>query len=400
MSKRTLPDELRSVLLAHALEAPEAAPTVRRVLSATVAPEELEPTSRRRWLLGPLLAVATVLLLSGLITGGIVLGQHSGQNTAGKANAGPGGVNAVISQGHPNGSAGGQVNGLASNVPASRPPASFPPRNNIAPGEAGGVPPNPPPPTGLNCGRLLPGSRLDVGSAAKARLTGMNQDLYLYDFRCVLASGRRSASTVAVYAQAHGMVQLRAVLIPAERGGSVDFVGSDDRALVVQLMDPVGNLVREDFTTGDGTHFGHRLDQLAPGCAPSDLTARIVPAEGASPVEGPQPYAVQLTKHSDGLCVVAGYLTVTSSDDSRARAVPTLRGPAGGTGSEVAEIVQLARGTTVAAMIEPSGRPGCAVSTAVTVTLPGGQPLGVLPAGIPLCGAQVHPIVPNDRGSD
>jgi hypothetical protein len=51
-------------------------------------------------------------------------------------------------------------------------------------------------------------------------------------------------------------------------------------------------------------------------------------------------------------------------------------------------------------MIEPSGRPGCAVSTAVTVTLPGGQPLGVLPAGIPLCGAQVHPIVPNDRGSD
>src|SRR3954447_10896584 len=98
MSKRTLPDELRSVLLAHALEAPEAAPTVRRVLSATVAPEELEPTSRRRWLLGPLLAVATVLLLSGVIAGGVVLGQHqhSGQTSAEKANAGPGEVNAVI----------------------------------------------------------------------------------------------------------------------------------------------------------------------------------------------------------------------------------------------------------------------------------------------------------------
>jgi hypothetical protein len=98
--------------------------------------------------------------------------------------------------------------------------------------------------------------------------------------------------------------------------------------------------------------------------------------------------------------VVAGYLSVTSSDDSRVRAVPTLRGLAGGTGSEVPEIVQLARGTTVSAMIEPSGRPGCAVSDAVTVALPAGQPLGVLPAGIALCGAQVHPIVPNDRGSD
>jgi hypothetical protein len=402
MSKRTLPDELRSVLLAHAMEAPEAAPTVRRVLSATVAPEELEPTSRRRWLLGPLLAVAAVLLLSGLIAGVVALDQHaqSGRTSAEKANAGPGDVNAVISQGQANGSTGGQLNGLGSNVPASRPPASLPPRNNIAPGEAGGVPPNPPPPAGLNCGRLQPGSRLDIGSAAKARLAGMNQDLYLYDFRCVLASGRRSASTVAVYAQVRGVVQQRAVLIAADRGGLVDFVGSDDRTLVVQLMDPAGNLVREDFTTSDGTHFSHRVDQLAPGCTPSDLTARIAPADSVSSVEGPQPYAVQLTKHSDGLCVLAGYLTVTSSDDSRSRAVPTLRGTAGGTGSEVPEIVQLARGTTVAAMIEASSRPGCAVSNAVAVALPGGLPLGVLPAGIALCGAQVHPIVPNDRGSD
>ena len=37
MSKRTLPDELRSVLLAHALQAPDPADTVRRVLAATVA---------------------------------------------------------------------------------------------------------------------------------------------------------------------------------------------------------------------------------------------------------------------------------------------------------------------------------------------------------------------------
>jgi hypothetical protein len=402
MSKRTLPDELRSVLLAHALEAPEAAPTVRRVLSETVAPEELEQPSRRRWLLGPLIAVATVLLVSGLIAGGAKLFQnhHSGQTSADKANAGPGNVNAVISQAQVNGSTGSQVNGLGSNSPSGRPSVSFPPRNNIAPGEAGGVPPNPPPPAGLNCERLLPGSRLDIGTAAKAHLQRLNQDVFVYDFRCVRTSGQRSASTVAVYAQSGGKVQLRTVLIDASRGGLVDFVGSDDLSLVVQLMDPQHNLVREYFTTKDGTHFARQVQQQAPGCLPSDLTARIVRVDSISPDETQQPYAVQLTKHTDGLCVVSGYLTVTASEDSRIRAVPTLRGVAGGTGAEVPELVELARGTTVAAVIEQSSRQSCVASSAVTVGLPGGQLLGVLPADIPLCGAQVHPIVPNERGSD
>jgi hypothetical protein len=313
-------------------------------------------------------------------------------------------VNAVISRGQSNGQAngstGGQVNGLGSNAPTSRPPLALPPRNNIAPGEAGGVPPNPPTPPGLNCERLLPGSRLDIGTAAKAHLQRANQDVFVYDFRCVRTNGQRSASTVAVYAQVGGKVQLRTVLIDASQGALVDYVGSDDRSLVVQLMDPQRNLIREDFTTRDGTHFDRQVQQQAPGCAPSDLTARIVAVDSISSDTTLQPYAVQLTKHSDGLCVVSGYLTVAASDDSRIRAVPTMRGVLGGTGAEVPELVELARGTTVAAVIEPSSRQSCAVSSAVTVALPNGQPLGVLPADIALCGAQVHPIVPNDRGSD
>ena len=205
---------------------------------------------------------------------------------------------------------------------------------------------------------------------------------------------------MAVYGQAGGKVALRSVLIHADAGGLVDYVGSDDVSLVVQLMDPQRNLIRVDFTTSDGTHFDRQVQLQAPACAPSDLTARIVRVDSISSDAPERPYAVQLTKHSDGLCVVSGYLTVTASDDSRIRAVPTLRGVGGGTGAEVPELVELARGTTVAAVIEPSSRPRCVAGSAVSVALPSGQSLGVLPAALALCGAQVHPIVPNERGSD
>src|SRR4051794_34294552 len=211
MSKRTLPDEVRSVLLAHAMEAPEPSATVHRVLAATVAPDQPAP-SLRGWSAGRLLGVAAALLVATLLGGGIALDQHQQhqqRSTANRVNAGPGDANAVISQ-----------------EPASGTVAA-PPRANIAPGEAGGVPPNPPGPTGLNCAQLLPGSHRDIGSVAKARLPGLSQDLYIYDFRCLLADGRRSASTVAVYAQVRGAVQQRAILIPASEGAQVDFVSSD-----------------------------------------------------------------------------------------------------------------------------------------------------------------------------
>src|SRR3954452_15103358 len=127
MSKRTLPDEVRSVLLAHAMEAPEPSATVHRVLAVTVAPDQPAP-SLRGWSAGRLLGAAAALLVATLLGGGIALGQHQHhqQSTANRATAGPGDENAVISR-----------------EPASGTVAA-PPRANIAPGEAGGVPPNPP----------------------------------------------------------------------------------------------------------------------------------------------------------------------------------------------------------------------------------------------------------------
>src|SRR5690348_9248278 len=66
MSKKTLPDELRSVLLAHSLDAPEPDSTVEQILAATVGtPAASGPvsTSRRWWTSNQLLGAAVVVAL-------------------------------------------------------------------------------------------------------------------------------------------------------------------------------------------------------------------------------------------------------------------------------------------------------------------------------------------------
>jgi len=387
MSKRTLPDELRSVLLAHALQAPEPDDTVRRVLAATVAEEP--PRARRRWRGQHLLAAgaAAVLLLGGV---GFLVDQarHStGRSTSG-ANAG----RANLSQ------ASGAADGLADpNQPKfAQPPLQLP---YIAPGDAAGSA-APPAPAGLSCARLLPGSRLTFGWASKLRLASVPHDLYVYDLFC-LSDSQHSASTVAVYAMAGGRLQLQAVLVPASQGSQVDYLGTtnDHQALAVQLLSKDRTLIREDFRSTDGVHFSSAgSGQVAPACTPSDLTARIGQVDSISSAVRQRPYALQLTKHSAGICVLSGYPTVSAADGTAA-AIPTLRGEAGGWGGQLPPIVQLTQGTTVSAMIEPAEAPKCAPSNAVAVSLPDGSSVGVLPADIALCGAQVHPIVSGSRGS-
>jgi hypothetical protein len=389
MSKRTLPDELRSVLLAHALQAPEPDDTVRRVLAATVAEER--PRARRRWrgqhLLAAGAAAVLVLLLGGV---GFLVDQarHStGRSTSG-ANAGP----ANLSQ------ASRAADGLAGpNQPNFGQPQL--PLPYIAPGDGAGSA-APPAPSGLSCARLLPGSRLSVGWASKLRLASVPHDLYVYDLFCLSAS-QHTASTVAVYAMAGGKLQLQAVLVPASQGSQVDYLGttSDHLALAVQLLAEDRTLIREDFRSTDGVHFRSAGGgQVAPACTPSDLTARIGQVDSISSAVQQRPYALQLTKHSAGICVLSGYPTVSAADGTAA-AIPTLRGEAGGWGGQLPPIVQLTQGTTVSAMIEPAETPKCASSNAVAVSLPDGSSVGVLPADVALCGAQVHPIVSGSRGS-
>ncbi|HEU5269890.1 MAG TPA: hypothetical protein VFU36_08190, partial [Jatrophihabitans sp.] len=298
---------------------------------------------------------------------------------------------ALRNNGQPNGQPGsGHPNAGLAGGPQQRP--------YIAPGDAIG-PPDPAVPPGVDCAQLLPGGQLTIGSAVRIRLATVDHDLYLYDFLCVLSDTRRSASTVAVYARVAGRLQLQSVLVPAVQGDQVDYMGSSDgaRVLAVQLFTGGRALIREDFTTADGVHFTPTNYPVAPACLPSDLTVRIARVDSISSAVRQRPYAVQLTKQSAGICVLSGYLGVTAADGTAA--TPTLRGAAGGWGGRVPPIVQLGQGTTVSAMIEPAERPKCAPSGTVAVSLPGGMPVGTLPAGIALCGAQLHPIVSGSRGS-
>ena len=407
MSRRTLPDELRSVLLAHALQAPDPADTMQRVLAATVAAEQPRPDGWWRRPVNLLAAGAAAVLVLMLVGVGFVVNQaqHSAstanrsnsagavrgpapqQAGSGQAGSGPMGSGPMGSGPMGSGPMGAQTAGGNGTVPQ---------RPYIAPGETVGSP-APPPPAGMDCTRLLPGSRLAVGEATRIRLTTVAHDLYLYDFRCVLAEGQRSASTVAVYALAHGGLRLQAVLVPADANDQADYMGTSDSGgvLAVQLLTAQRTLIRRDFTSSDGVRFTPSTFPVAPACLTSDLTVQVARVDSISSAAG-NPYAIQFTKHSPGICVLSGYPTVTGTGGS---ATPTLRGVAGGWGGDVPPIVQLAQGTTVSAMIEPASQPRCAPGNAVTVTLPDGSSVGVLPASFPLCGAQVHPIVASNRGS-
>jgi len=389
MSRRTLPDELRSVLLARALQAPDADETVRRVLASTATGEPEPPASGHpRWPGSRWLLVAAAVLLVGTVAAlGVVAAgqQHSDRRTASSRVTGSAAVGGTAASPAPSGSGAGPSSGMVG-------------RMGMAPGAmAGGtapVPGNPPTPPGLDCA-TLPGSRPSVGASTTVEVPG-GRIGYLYEFRCLTGSGQRSASTVAGYTGGGVALTLRAVLLPASAGAQLDFLAGAGNTVVIQSVSRDGTLVRQQFSTDDLVRYRQDSDLVVGRtCTAAEVTATVQPAAAVPPGSGRQPYAVLLTKQTGGVCVVSGYPGISSGGVA---ARPTLRGPAGGTGGSVPEIVQLARGETVAALIEPGS--GCRPSRTASVTLPDGSPLGTLAAGLPLCGAQVHPFVPNDRGSD
>ncbi|HTZ42763.1 MAG TPA: hypothetical protein VMB79_02795 [Jatrophihabitans sp.] len=373
MSGRTLPEELHSVLLAHALQAPDPDDTIHRVLAATsVAGPPHQRRGRPRH--GRLLVAAVVVAA---LAGAGALAEHrqSGRGVN-RAAAPPSSAGPDVQQ------VPGHTAGRAPLGPNVLSPGAVPDRQPSAPA-------NPPAPAGFSCA-ALPGSRLDIGSSA-ATATG-----FVYDFRCLTADGRRSASTVVAYSGTAGALVQQAVLVPAATGAQVDLIRGAGQGVVVDMLAADRSLLQLRFTGIDHLRFNQDAELLAPACVAADLTASLGPAGSAasSPPGQPAPELLRLTKRTSGICVLSGFPAVSAAGQ---QAWPTLRGPAGGTGWPAPEIVQVAPSETVSALVEPGS--GC-VSSTVAVTLPGDVSLGELAAGFGLCGAQVHPIVPNERGSD
>jgi hypothetical protein len=396
MSKKTLPDELRSVLLAHSLDAPEPETTVDRILAATVggpAPDQVVPKGRfglrpgqHWWMSNQLLGAAVVIGLLVLGVGGYSLHNLGGPQRAASNSAG--GANAAV-----NGSAGLPSTGLGQLG-----------KNN----QSQQLPvPAPAPPTDLPC-TSLPGGHPVVGAHTSFPLTSTGELRYVYEFLCVGTNGARSASELQVFQPAPGgRSSYLSTMVPVGKDGHLQYLSAVPNGVRVQGTDQSagdrpGDVISVTYTTADGgKSFSSTGKLVAKACQKADLSARVVTADGGATGHH---QVLQLTNLTVNPCGLEGYPTlvpVVNGALSGPMLNPTLSGPAGGVTADVPPIVVLIPGGTAGAIIEPGlSHATCPPANQVSVQLPNGVSLGSIPADLSTCGLDVHPLVNNPYGTD
>ncbi len=405
MSKKTLPDELRSVLLDHSLDAPDPDESVRRILADTVAGPAsgpADPGPARRWWppSGQFLAAAAVVAVVVLGAAGINAlrngnSQTSSSTSAGSAKERTSDLAPLNSRGLVPGS------GVDQNQPNQRTP---------------GTTPRPPVPADLNCSAILPGSQLVTGAQTHFQVSATGETRYVYEFYCAGSQGQRSGSEIQAFTLANGTLSYLSTLIEAGKGSHLTPMSGVVNGVTLQGTegpgDPAGSLGGDllmlTLITGDaGKTWGSGGAQVvAAACTRGDLSAKVTAVAAASAATGrtaiPEHQVLQLTNHSASPCALEGYpklVAVRDANSAGAGLTPTLRGPAGGVTARVPPIVLLAPGGTAGAIIEfGTVLPSCPPTDQLSVTLPNGALLGVLAARLSPCGVNVHPLVAGSTG--
>jgi hypothetical protein len=426
MTRRTLTDELNSVLRAHSLDAPEPADTVDRILADTVgtrseaanrsavnrsAVSSAAASSSWRWrpsgpsLIATSIVAASIVAVLVLAVAGINTARHqSGRQTTNgavpAASSGPKAADATASEAFGNGPA------LGSKAPAQA-------------DKSANVPPPAAPPSyfgsSLNCSKI-PGGHLDTGAWAGVRLSASGQVRYVYEFRCVGTNGQRSASEVQIFQPAGGLLKYQQTLIWASGNEHIDaitVVGTDGGTSLLQVQSSVAYKVTGGVPDSvqvarylvDGQSVSEGASTLvAAPCQRKDVTVTLSSRAGS---DGEQSWLLALVNRASSPCALEGFPTLVTYANAKpvgAALAHRMSGPSGGvTKSPVPPIIVLQRGATAAAVIERAGTNTdvvCAPSSELAVTLPNGVSLGRIPASLSTCGLAVHPLVGNAAGSD
>jgi len=365
MSRNSLPDELRSVLLQHSFDAPDADDTITRILADTVSQQLAGRRPNHRQLAAGLTAAAVIVL--GL--GGVGIAKlHHDAGSASSASRGS--VNspapAFGSQDH---------NNKGMNL------APLPGGQGLASGSTSIVVPD-----NLSCATTPGGKRLYT-QLDDIRLNGQTDQVVAA--QCVSANGVRTSSQVYVVAEVSGIRTIRATVIPQSAGISVVSLagGSDQFSVEYLRLATAGapeSLQRQTFRTTDGgaSYQGSATETVAQACRAKILAASLAGEAGGR-------YRLQVRNSSGSACVLTGY-------PSLAGGTQTLRGPAGGTRAELVPVLTLAPGAVATAAAEPLAPHQPCPAVAKPVRLPDGSALS---AGAP-CVGQVHPFVAGSSGSD
>lgn len=398
MTDKTLTDELRSVLLFHALEAPEPNATVDRILAETVGPvtalglhdetpaSGTGPRPSRRLSLQHLMAAAVVAVL--LIS---VAGINSARNRNAVRTA------TEASQDQVNQRQGGAVAASGSTAGSAPLPgagdSSFEAKPVEPPAYAG---------TRLDCS-TIPGGKLTVGQSDDFTLLS-DVDGALFEYLCVGSDGQRSASEVQMFHLVAGTWKYERSLPHPNAYEHLESMTAGPQALLQFSVHRPGGVPGEIRAAvvdlSDPSAVQNYL--VAAPCLREHLEVTLIPVPAAAAPS----WRLSVRNRTEVACALEGFPQVRAQRDGATltTAALTLSGPAGGvTRQKVPPIIVLTRGATASAIIEQSSRVAagsCVRSDQLAVTLPNGVSLGQLPAEVAGCGLVVHPLVGNARGSD
>lgn len=442
MSKKTLPDELRSVLLARSLDAPEPTETMRRVLADTVGAGASHqprlsdrpglgdrPAARVRaglpgWLRWPpsgfLVAAVTVALLVIGVGALARLGQ-SGQsgsatssNAVGSAEKNAAGKNSAGKNAAGSNSAGeGPRTGAAMDPKAQARGTELPSAGAEQGSPAPPAGPTPPFPKDLDCSSIG-GGRRGIGAWAADPVTPGSNGLRFYEFRCTGPSGQRLASEVQEFRRTGSALVYVQTLLPLGLNQHVDFITIEGGAVLIRSANvsgvDMGDVVQRAYTLNSGPGYRVTSKLIARACTGKDLTTTGSTSAEIRTTSGTVVSAhalLQFTNRSYLACAIEGYPAVRSLVGSRAVGPPTdtmLSGVGGGVRNGVVPpIVVLAPGSTAAAIVELgewTGSSQCASTDHLAVSLPNGTVLPPVPVSLGACAVTVHPVVDSPLGSD
>ncbi|HST47549.1 DUF4232 domain-containing protein [Jatrophihabitans sp.] len=414
MTARTLTDELRSVLLFHALEAPEPNATVDRILNDTVGAQTLLGGDRlpaavpartgRRVSTQQLVAASVVALLLLAVAGinsyrtrGVDERNQSGNQVAGAAfgAASTTGRRPAAGQTPVEGSA--VLPGTATDQANAK---AAPPLTPVYAGKA------------LDCATIR-GSRLVTGQWDDY-VSSTGELYYIFEFLCVGFNGERSASELQVFQQVDGQLKYRRTLLSPAADEYLDFMTAGADSARIQAIAhrqgpdrPAGAVLSTTWDLSQADPGNGYSFTVADPCGRTDLDQDLAVTATLSVVPDAPAPAWRLTVRNAGsqACGLEGFPVVRAqrAGATLATALPTLSGPVGGvTKQTVPPILVLPAGRTATALVEQSAAAAgtCQSSDQLSVTLPNGVTLSPLPARVSACGLIVHPLVENPSGSD
>jgi hypothetical protein len=382
-TKRSLTDELQSVMLEHSFDAPEPTSSIENILAKTVATTSPAVTGRRRWFPSPTL-IGAAAVVAALIGGAALLNANRQTESKSSAGSASGVADSNRSQ---------ESNGLPPQLGLGK--ADAPSAAQAAPGA--------PARDGMtNC----PGPRWTTTASSTFDIPANSSHgaLTVRESYCADAIGGRSGSLVTVVASNRESTKPVTTLIGEQQQLHVAQINADSTGVTVRAGDPSGVVTDQRFNTANGKVFAAEpAVQVAGPCTEAELAVGLQPAVR---VGAGSSRLIVFHNKSAQRCAIEGFPGVAATVGGSGAAITagtSLQQPDGTTLRGAPSIVIVEPNESASALITFSDKPAanvltpCTTALSITISLRGTS-LAILPFATGICDLQIHPVQQGTSG--